>query len=54
MPGSPSGIFLFSNFGYKKIGKCFPQKEIKIIEFTLEKQRVPKFSQAFGSQKGQN
>jgi len=33
----------------KNLANVFPKRRLKLIEFTLEKQRVPKFSQAFGS-----
>jgi hypothetical protein len=38
----------------KNLANVFSERRLKSIEFTLEKQRVPKFSQAIGSKKGQN
>jgi hypothetical protein len=38
----------------KNLANVFLKMRLKSIEFTLEKQRVPKFSQAIASKKGEN
>jgi hypothetical protein len=38
----------------KNLANVFPKRRLKLIELKLKKQRVPKFSQAFGSKKGEN